>query len=107
MLIPGKSVEPKVLMPNWLRRETAARWCCKPSREECRELPRCSNSGRSVLRIGERSHLTAGIEMLCEPGNVGIGVRRGGGVVLIVVFGRKGILGALVPVEIRHRLVGE
>ena len=58
------------------------------------------------LRVGERGNLTAGVKMLRETGDIRVGVRSGSGVELIIVFGGERVLDALVPVEIRDRLVG-
>ena len=63
--------------------------------------------GPERLRIGERSDLAAGIEMLRETGDVGIRVGSDAGVVLVVVFRRDGVLGALVPIEIGDGLIGD
>ncbi len=62
--------------------------------------------GPQGLRIGEGSHLTASIKVLGESGKVRVGVRSESGIKLIIVFGREGVFGTLVPVKIRHHLVG-
>ena len=54
-------------------------------------MPRTSVTlklGLQGLRIGERSDLAAGIEMLGEAGDVGVSVGSEAGIVLIIVLGR-------------------
>ena len=41
--------------------------------------------------VGDGKDLRAGVEVLCESGNAGIGIRRRGWIVLIEVLGRDGV----------------
>ena len=58
------------------------------------------------LRMAERNHLAAGVEMLGKTRNHGIRVGGDRRVMLVVIFDRKGMRGIRVPIEVGHTLMG-
>ena len=51
-------------------------------------------------RVGDGADLRAGVEMLGEAGNAGVGVRRKGGIVLVEVLQRQRVFAGGVVVEV-------
>jgi hypothetical protein len=60
----------------------------------------------TMIGVGDGCNLRARVEMLGEAGNAGIGVGRDGGIVLIEVLEREGVLLGGVVIEVGHGNIG-
>ena len=63
--------------------------------------------GSDQIGVVDGEDLRAGVEVLGEAGNVGVGVRSDGGIVLIVVLERQGVFAGGVVVEVGDGLVAD
>ncbi len=63
--------------------------------------------GAQKLGVGDRGDLAACVEVLGEATESGVGVGRGGGIVLVVILEGEGVFGIDDPIEIGDGLIGE
>src|SRR3984893_9495427 len=62
--------------------------------------------GFQHLRVRNRGHMAAGVQMVVKARDVGVRVRSNGRVMLVVILHLQGVLRTGVPIEMGNRLIG-
>ncbi len=121
IVMPGNTGEPNVLMvqseaPKPVNASQAEPNCSGGKRLAYRAVRLLANESESFrdaqirpddLRVAERDHLAACVEMLRKASDRGIRKRSGGRIVLVVILGRKRVSRVGVPIQIGDGLVGD